>query len=159
MDDIIALLKVLRVINTPSSWDRAKRLLSKLLKLTAITHCVCPVCAVTTDNEKQCTTSSSAHNCRLLYFRSFSITQQIANIIISNDPIHLLYDSKSAALPDLRDGTVFRSLREKSNARILTPTRWGCGYGWMGGCVLFLHIHTYTHTRSSANNQWKTLPS
>ena len=121
MDDIIALLKVLRVSNTPSSWHKVKRLLSEA-KPTSIIHFVCPVCTETTDNEKQCTNCSSTHTRKLSSFRSFSITEQIENIIINNDAIDLLYDSKSTALRDLRDGAVFRSLREKSTDRILTLT-------------------------------------
>jgi hypothetical protein len=121
MDDLLALLKVLRVSNTPSSWHKAKRLLSEL-KPTSITHFVCPVCSETTDNEKQCINCSSTHNCRLPFSRSFSITQQIENIIINNDDIDSLHYSKTTALRDLRDGAVFRSLREKSTDRILTLT-------------------------------------
>ena len=121
LDDIIALLKVLRVNNTPSSWHKAKRLLSES-EPNSITHFVCPVCNVTTDNERQCTNCSSTHTCKLPSFRSFSITEQIENIIINNDDIDLLYQSKPTALRDLRDGAVFRSLREKSMDRILTLT-------------------------------------
>jgi hypothetical protein len=121
IDDIISLLKVFGLCNTPSSWHKVKRLLSES-KPTSTNHFICPMCSKTTNNEQKCTNCSTTHSCRLSSFRSFSITEQIDNILANNHDIDSLNISKSMALRDLRDGAVFRSLREKSTDRILTLT-------------------------------------
>ena len=121
VDDIISLLKVFGVCNTPSSWYEVKRLLSES-KPTSTNHFICPVCSNTTANEQKCTKCSSTHAHRLSSFWSFSITEQIEKILTNNHDIDPLYTSRTTALRDIRDGAMFRSLRAKSTNRIITLT-------------------------------------
>ena len=119
--DIIRLLRTFRVRNTPSSWYNVKTLLSES-KPTSINHFICPTCSQTTTSEQKCTSCSTIHHSRLLSFRSFSVAEQIQSILSNNQDADLLYDAKSTALCDIRDGAIFRSLRKKNSDRVLTLT-------------------------------------
>ena len=121
VDDIICLLKTLGVRNTPSSWHKVKRLLSES-RPASDHYFLCPTCSQQTLNEKRCTNCATVHTCKLPSLHSFSVTEQIQNILINNSDIDLLYDAKSPALQDIRDGGVYRSIRRTNSDRVLTLT-------------------------------------
>ena len=50
------------------------------------------------------------------------MAEQIESILLNNDDLDLLYDNKSTALKDIRDGYLFRSIRRTNANRILTLT-------------------------------------
>lgn len=121
IDDILGLLNSLDVRNTPSSWHTVKKLLNES-KPTSINCCICPACSQHSVNRQVCSNCSTSQNERVPSFQSFSITEQIEKIIVNNDDLDFFYDSQSTALRDVRDGSVFKSLRRTTTDKVLTLT-------------------------------------
>ncbi len=121
IDDIIRLLKILDVPNTPTSWYKVKRLLMKS-KPQSTEYFICSTCDHPTTNKNYCHFCSTAHHIKLQSFRSFSITDQLKNILRNNQHIDLLYRNKDSLIRDIRDAAVYQSIRNKNPGPLLTLT-------------------------------------
>jgi hypothetical protein len=121
IDDILKLLNTLLVPNTPTSWHQVKKLLSNS-KPASINQFICPSCSHATTSEHQCVHCSTIHRSRLPSLRTFSITEQIANILINNTDLDLRYQATTTAICDIRDGAMYRTLRNTTAERTLTLT-------------------------------------
>ncbi|CAF4957099.1 unnamed protein product, partial [Rotaria sp. Silwood1] len=119
--DILRLLKILGVANTPSSWYKVKELLSES-KSVSTEHLICPGCNQITKSKEQCTNCSIKHSIKLQSFRSFSITDQLQNILINNRNIDLFYKNKEIFMCDIRDGAIYESVRADNPGEILSLT-------------------------------------
>ncbi|CAF4466881.1 unnamed protein product, partial [Rotaria sp. Silwood2] len=119
--DIIRLLKILDVANTPSSWYKVKKLLSES-KSVSTKHLICPGCNQITISKEQCTNCSIKHSIQLQSFRSFSITDQLQSILINNRNIDLFYKNKELFMCDIRDGAIYESIRADNPGEILSLT-------------------------------------
>ena len=121
INDIIDLLKNLHVPNTPSSWYKVKRLLTDF-KAISREYSMCSVCNKSMTNKAHCPHCSTDHSSHLQSFHIFSVIDQLQNILINNQNIDLLYQNNSVSMRDIRDGSVFRSIRARNPNAILTLT-------------------------------------
>ena len=121
IDDIIHLLKILHVPNTPSSWYKVKRLLLKS-KPQSTEYLICSTCDHSTTNKTCCHFCSTPHGVKPQSFRSFSVTDQLTNILSNNQHIDLRYRNKDSLIRDIRDAAFYQSIRDKNRGPLLTLT-------------------------------------
>ncbi|CAF0809163.1 unnamed protein product [Adineta steineri] len=121
IEDIILLLKSLRVSNTPSSWYKVKRLLSKS-KPQSTEYFICSICDQLTINKKYCQFCSTTHHVELPSFRVFSVKDQLQNILFNHHDIDLYYRKKDLLTRDIRDASVYQSIRAQHSNLMLTLT-------------------------------------
>jgi hypothetical protein len=121
IDDIIDLLKSLRVPNTPSSWYKVKRLLTDSKPISS-EYSICSVCEKSMTNKAHCSHCSTDHSSRLQSFHIFSVTDQLQNILLNGCNLDLLYQNNSLSMRDMRDGSFFGSIRAQNPNAILTLT-------------------------------------
>ena len=119
--DIIRLLKILDVANIPSSWYRVKEFFNES-KLVSTVYWTCPGCNPITKSKEQRTNCSIKHSIQLQSFHSFSITNQLQNILINNRNIDLCYKNKEIFMFDIRDGAIYESVRADNSGEILSLT-------------------------------------
>lgn len=122
IDDIIRLLKILRVPNIPSSWYKVKRLLSGSNKPQSTEYYICPICDQLTTNKNYCQVCLTTHHTELESFRTFSITNQLENILMNNPNINLYYQNKDSILRDIRDAAMLQTIHAKNPVEMLTLT-------------------------------------
>ena len=119
--DIIRLLKILDVANTPSSWYKVKEILSESKSISTV-QLIYPGCNQITKSKEQCTNRSIKHSVQLQAFRSFSITNQLQNILINNWNIDLCYKNKEIFISEIRDGAIYESVRADNSGEISSLT-------------------------------------
>lgn len=121
IDDIIKLLKNLHVPNTPSSWYNVKRLIIET-KPQSTKYFICSICDNLITNEGYCQFCSTTHHNKLPSFLSFSVANQLENILAYNDQIDLLHQNKDLLIHDIVDAAVYQRIRAKNADRMLTLT-------------------------------------
>ena len=121
VNDIIDLLKSLRVSNIPSSWYKVKRLLTES-KATCNEYLICPVCDRSMRRRSPCRNCPTDHSIKLQSFYLFSITDQLQSILINNPNLDFLRNSKRSSMRDIHDGAVFQSVRTRTSNPTVTMT-------------------------------------
>ena len=121
VNDIIHLLENLHIQNTPASWYKVKRLLTKS-KAISKEHSICSICNEAKPNKANCSTCVTDHSVSLQPFHNFSITDQIQQILLNNSKVNLLHQNRSTSMSNIHDGAIFRSIRDVNPNPIITLT-------------------------------------
>lgn len=123
IDDILMLLRTLKVKNVPSSWFEVKKGLTETNK-NWIEMFICPKCQKNPNTKTICSQCDCGFDSdsKPKSFLSFSIREQLNRIINNNQDLFLTIRHLRSGLTDISDGTVHQTIQRTVTGNFLSLT-------------------------------------